>query len=295
MKSIFRLLLAISLTLTLFSCSKEEAKKYLDNLFQTNLTDEEVANGLKAALKVGTDTASTQLSVQDGYYKDLAVKILLPQEINTAINSFKSKEITIYSNPIQDIKVTGADLYDGYSLDIINFSTPGLKDKEDELILGINRAAESAANDAAPVFIDAITSMTIVDAKNILFTDDTTAATTYLISKTSQSLFDNYEPKIDAALNSVKIKNTSVVQVYEDYINQYNSLLNTSLGTTTIGAQMNLKPIAASDLSAYSTQKGLDGIYLKVSEEEGAIRRDPLARVTDILEKVFSELDNRSE
>lgn len=286
-----RLLFALTVALLFSSCSKEEAKKYLDTLFQTDLTDSEVAEGLKAALKVGTDTASGQLSIQDGYYKDLAVKILLPNEINSAITNFKSKEITISS--ALGIKVTGADLYNGYSG--FGIEIPSLKSKEDDLILGINRAAEAAANEAAPIFIDAITGMTILDAKNILFTEDTTAATTYLIGKTSQNLFDNYEPKIDAALNSVKINNTSVVEVYENYINQYNSVLNTSLGTTTVGAQMNLNPIAASDLSAYSTQKGLDGIYLKVSEEEGAIRRDPLARVTDILEKVFSELDNRAE
>lgn len=291
MKIIYRVLTVFLIAILLTSCSKEEAKKYLDSIFQTDLTDSEVAEGLKAALKVGTDTASGQLSVQDGYYKDLAVKILLPEEINSAINSFKSKEITLVS--ALNIKVTGEQLYNGYSNYGINIT--GLKSKEDDLILGINRAAEAAAKEAAPVFIDAITDMTILDAKNILFTEDTTAATTYLIGKTSQKLFDNYEPKIDAALNSVKINNTSVVNVYEDYINQYNSILNTSIGTTTIGAQMNLNPIAASDLSAYSTQKGLDGIYLKVSEEEGAIRRDPLARVTDVLEKVFSELDNRTE
>ncbi len=290
MNLIKRVLFALTIALLFTSCSKEEAKKYLDGLFQTDLSDSEVAEGLKVALKVGTDTASGQLSIQDGYYKDLAVKIFLPDDINTVINTFKSKAVTKYG-----ITVTGADLYNGYSNSLLNINIPSLKSKEDDLILGINRAAEAAANEAAPVFIDAITGMTIFDAKNILFTEDTTAATTYLIGKTSQSLFENYEPKIDAALNSVKINNTSVVKVYEDYINQYNTILSTSIGTTTIGQEMNLSVIAASDLSAYSTQKGLDGIYLKVSEEEGAIRRDPLARVTEILEKVFSELDNRTK
>ena len=121
---------------------------------------------------------------------------------------------------------------------------------------------------------------------------DNTAATTYLEGRTSSKLFNQYEPMIDASLKSVKIGSTSVVDSYEDFVGSYNDILNTSVGLFgTIGSLMNIQTISVTDLSAYSTQKGLDGLFLKIGEEEKDIREDPLARVNAILTKVFGQLD----
>ncbi len=252
-------------------------------------SDDSIAEGLKEALKVGTDTAVSKLAITDGYFKDILVKILLPDEMENAISTFKSKQIDILG-----VSVTGEDIYTaGYPALGIN----ALQSKEDDLIEGINRAAEAAANDVKPIFVDAITSMSIADARDILFGEDD-AATEYLKATTGSALFDEYEPKIDAALNSVMIGDQAVATLYEDFVAEYNSILSTKVDPTglispdaTIGSLASVNTVAATDLSEHATNKGLDGLYLKVSEEEKNIREDPLARVKDILVEIFSLLD----
>lgn len=278
-KTVFPFLLLLAFTFT--SCDEDGNLK-----LNSDLTEEEIAEGLKEALKIGTDTASAQLSAQDGYYRDLAVKILLPAEVQTSITDFQAKSFTVLG-----VTVTGQNLYDGYSNSLLGINIPGLKSKEDDLVQGINRAAEQAATTAAPIFVDAIVDITIADANDILFGGNNHAATEYLEGKTSGKLYNEYEPKIDAALTSVKVGNTSVVDSYENFVADYNAVLNTSVGVGTIGSLMGVQSIATTDLSAHATQKGLDGLFLKVSEEEEDIRKDPLARVNAILTRVFGALD----
>ncbi|WP_417591237.1 DUF4197 domain-containing protein [Owenweeksia hongkongensis] len=278
-----RLAAIAAISFSFASCETADAVK---DILDTSLTDEEIVDGLKSALAVGTDTSTAQLGTEDGYYADLAVKLLLPTEVQTSIETFKSKSINLGL-----VTITGEDLYDGYTNSTLGINIPGLKSKEDELIKGINRAAESAASTAGPIFIDAITDITIEDGYDILFGGDSTAATTYLQGRTQVTLFNNFEPKIDAALQAVKVGNSSVVDEYEDFITQYNAVLNTSVGIGTIGSLMGINAIATTDLSAYSTEKGLDGLFLKISEEEADIRSNPLARVNAILQKVFGQLD----
>lgn len=290
-------LLIFSLILSgLFITSCEE----IENLLGENgseivegLSDEDIIDGLKEALKVGTDTATSILSVTDGYFKDQAVKLLLPEEVSNKITAFKNASINIYGLG----EVTGADIYNnGLSIPLTGIDIASLASKEDDLILGINRAAEAAAKTAGPIFWDAITGMTIEDGNNILFGGVDTAATEYLSNKTRTNLFTRFEPKIDSALGAVKIGNVSVVESFEEYITDYNDILNISVPTgllsnETLGSLMGLNTMAETDLSEYSTNKGLDGLFLKVKDEEKKIRENPLHRVTDILEKVFGELD----
>lgn len=275
------IVLFIPFTLSLTSCDE----------VGSGLSEAEIIEGLKEALKVGTDTATGRLSASDGYFKDQAVKLLLPDEVNNSLNTFKSKSINIFGLG----NITGEDIYTtGIPLVGIN----ALSSKEDELILGINRAAESAAKDAGPIFWKAITDMTIADGSEILFSGNDTAATGYLNKNTRTDLFSKFEPKIDDALNLVKVGDKSVVTTYEDYVAEYNSILNTKVpttllgGTETIASLMNMNSVGATDLSEYSTNKGLTGLFKKVGSEEKKIRFDPLHRVTEILEKVFGELDD---
>ena len=278
MKYLKTLMLLVGVALFMSSCDKVD-----DVLSTVGLSDSEIIEGLKEALKVGTDTATSKLAVTDGYLKDAAVKLLLPPEINKSLIAFKAQKISI---PFLG-EFTGEQIY--------TTGIPGLVEPmasvEGDLVLGINRAAEAAAKDAGLIFLDAIVSITINDGNNILFGGIDTAATAYLDRKTRDRLFDEYEPKIDAALNSVQISGTSVVGVYEDYVAKYNGVLNTSLGLTTIGAAMGINSIVADDLSAYSTDKGLTGLFKKVADEERLIRDNPLNRVTDILTSVFGQLD----
>lgn len=253
-----------------------------------NTQNIDIAEGLKEALRVGTDTATSKLAVVDGYLKDQAVKILLPDELEQQIQEFKSFQINIFGFG----SVSGEQIYNtGFPA----FGINSLASKEDELITGINRAAEEAAKEAGPIFFDAIRGITITDAENILYGSDS-AATTFLIDRTYSSLFDTFEPKVDVAVNSVQINGQSIEALYAGYVADYNEILNVSVPTgltnfSSIGELAGLNTISQPDISAFATEKGLDGLFLKVQEEEKNIREDPFARVTQILEEVFSLLD----
>ncbi len=253
---------------------------------QDNTID--IAEGLKEALRVGTDTATSKLAVVDGYLKDEAVKILLPDELEAQIASLKAVEINVFGLGT----ITGDQIYNqGVPFLGIN----SLADREEELIMGINRAAEEAAKEAGPIFFDAIRGITINDAENILYGSDT-AATAYLVDNTYQSLYNTFEPKVNNAVNSVTIGDRTVEEIYANFVSEYNNILNTSipisfLETQTLGSVAGINTINEADISAFATTRGLDGLFLKVQEEEGNIRNNVNARVNSILQEVFGLLD----
>lgn len=177
--------LGLSLILGISLASCEELGLFADSV---GVTDEDVINGLRQALEVGTDTAVSHLNVQDGYFKDELVKILLPAE----------------AQPVYDI---------------LNLLPSGIVD---ETILSINRAAEDAATEATPIFLGAIHELTIEDGWGILRGDDT-AATTYLRGKTYQKLFDAFQPKIETSLSKDLVLGISAQDLYSKLINLYNT------------------------------------------------------------------------
>lgn len=285
----------MALSLGFFSSCDE----VVDELTQTN-DSSSIAQGLKEALKVGTDSAVSRLNVQDGYFRDAAVKILLPEQVNNALNAFREKSISLANPlstqffPLPDIELTGADIYtQGFSNQLLGIDIKPLNSKEDELILGINRAAEAAAAEAKPIFVDAITGISIADANDILFGGVDDAATMYLNSNTRMGLVSSFDPKIENALNTVTLSpgGPSVASKYESFVNDYNGILNTSVAGVTLGSLMNINPIGVTDLSEHATDKALDGLFLKVADQEKQIRENPLARVTDILKDIFGKLD----
>lgn len=145
----------------------------------------------------------------------------------------------------------------------------GLGSMVDKAILSMNRAAEEASKSAAPIFVDAIKQMSFQDALGILKGTDT-AATSYLKGKTTSSLTTTFKPIIDEAL-----KKTDATKYWKDVFDTYNKLPTTFKKINT-------------DLSAYVTERALSGLFFQVAEEEKKIRKDPAARVTDVLKKVFA-------
>lgn len=246
----------------------------------------DIAGGLKEALRVGTEVASNGLAGVDGYLGDAAVKILLPDDIQTKINNFKSSNFNLLIGSF-----TGEEIF-STGIPVLGISSLG--DIENELITGINRAAESAANEAAPIFFDAITGITIQDANNILFGGVNNAATTYLKDNTFNALFETYEPKMNDAISTVTVGDQTVEDLYANFVTSYNNILSTSVNPLTgqtLAQVAELTTLENVDLSEFATGKGLDGLFLKVEGEEEKIRLDPLARINDILKDVFGLLD----
>lgn len=216
------------------------------------LTEGEVANGLKEALKVGANNSVDILSVENGFLGDELLKIVLP------------KEVSIITDNISMI--------------------PGGDKLVDDVILRLNRAAEDAVTEAAPIFVGAITSMTITDAFNILRGEDN-AATSYLKAKTYSELKGLFQPKVTNSLDKKLIGNISTNESWSLLTNKYNGV-----ASSLIGSVAGLESIDVS-LDEYVTLKSLDGLFLKLEDEEKEIRKDPLKRVTPLLKKVFAELD----
>ena len=137
----------------------------------------------------------------------------------------------------------------------------------------LNRAAEEATKKALPIFIDAIKNMSVSDGFSILKGGDG-AATKFLKSQTSNQLVLAFAPVVKEATTKVQL-----TAYWNPIITRYNSAMTLSGG-------QKLDP----DLDAYITQKAIDGLFYLVETEENKIRKDPLARVSDILVKVFGSL-----
>ena len=200
----------------------------------TKLTNQEIIYGLKEALNVGSNNATASASQLDGYYKNEIIKIPFPQEMKDV----ESKVRAI-----------------------------GFNKQVDEFVMAMNRAAETAAKEAAPIFLDAVKSMTINDGMNILKGEDD-AATQYLKANTNEELYAKFKPIVAIAMQKV-----DVAKYWTPIASGYNKIPFTK----------EVNP----DLEDYITLKALDGLFYLVAQEELKIRKDPAARVTDVLKKVF--------
>ncbi|MBX3238942.1 MAG: DUF4197 domain-containing protein [Chitinophagaceae bacterium] len=146
--------------------------------------------------------------------------------------------------------------------------TVGMGKQVDDAILSMNRAAEDAAKSATPIFVNAIKQMSIQDAAGILSGGDF-AATDYLKSKTTAQLTEAFRPVIEKALEKA------------DATKHWNTVF-------TAYNKFTIKKINP-DLTAYVTERALSGIFYQVAQEEQKIRKDPLARTTDLLKSVFGK------
>jgi len=245
------------LLILLLSCLLLGGCAELNSLIQsvpTNapLTEAEVIDGLKEALITGSNNASSILSAVDGYYRDELVKILLPEEASVIIDNLS--------------KIPGGDKL------------------VEDVILSINRAAEDAAKEVAPIFINSIKQMSISDAFGILRGADN-AATQYLISTTRTDLYNLYKPKIRQSTEKDILGSVSAKDSWDALTGKWNLFANSVAGRVA-----GLSPVNT-DLDDYLTNKALDGMFLKVELEEKNIREKVSARITPLLQRVFGSLD----
>ena len=203
-------------------------------------TREEVAKGLKEALTIGAGKGASQASQTDGYFRNPQIKIPFPQDVQRV--ETKLRQI-------------------------------GMGAQVDKFILSLNRAAEEAAKSAKPIFVNAITGMTIQDAWSIL-KGENTAATQYLQRTTSNPLYNSFKPTVKQALDK-----TMATKYYTDLANTYNKLPGV----------VKVNP----ELDDYATKKAMEGLFKLVANEEKNIRENPQARITDLLKKVFDEKNRK--
>jgi hypothetical protein len=148
----------------------------------------------------------------------------------------------------------------------------------DEFVTTMNRAAEQAVPEAAAVLGDSVKQMSIADAKSIL-TGTNNAATQYFRRTSETNLHTRFLPIVKAATEK-----TGVTSAYKRMTDKAGSGLG-GLGGGLLGKQ-------APDLDDYVTRKTLDGLFLKIAEQEKLIRENPVARTTDLLQKVFGAVGN---
>jgi hypothetical protein len=151
----------------------------------------------------------------------------------------------------------------------------GLDGQVEKFETTLNRAAEEATKEALPIFKDAILGMSISDGFTILNGGDG-AATKFLKDNTTAQLVEAFSPKVEAAIAKVKL-----TEYWEPIATKYNAFANLPL--------TNAEPVNT-NLNEYVTERAIAGLFHMVEKEENKIRKDPLARVTDILQKVFGSL-----
>ncbi|MEX0996512.1 MAG: DUF4197 domain-containing protein [Flavobacteriaceae bacterium] len=177
--------LLLFISVSLFSCA--ELQQVVNSLPQGGgeLTNADIASGLRQALDKGIDKQVSKLTQTDGFFKNELVKVLLPQEL-------------------QKVDKTLRDI--------------GLGNLADEGLKVLNRAAEDAVKEATPIFVNAVQEITFDDAKNILLGSDN-AATQYLSNKTTNQLYGKFSPVISNSLDKV-----GATQVWSNIITQYNAI-----------------------------------------------------------------------
>ena len=251
------------------------------------LSTDDIIEGLKTALEIGTDSSTAVLSAINGYYLDELVKIPLPDEaikVQNDINAVLSLAPSLSS--------------------YLNLDT-----QFENVVKSINRAAENAAKEAAPIFGDAIRSMTISQGWDILngivpsdsatksADFDSTAATEFFKIKTYGALTDLYAPKIDSVLDKDLGLGFSANQAWTTLRTTYNSAVNTITGNIITNSVLNLTgysldPLETESIGVFATEKALDGLFFKVGEEEKKIRKDPFQWAVDIIQKVFGYIQD---
>jgi hypothetical protein len=152
----------------------------------------------------------------------------------------------------------------------------GLQGQVEKFELTMNRAAEEATKEALPIFVDAIKNMSVSDGFAILNGGDG-AATKFLKDQTTAKLVAAFSPKVEAAIAKVKL-----TEYWNPIITKYNNAM-----TVTGGEKLN------PDLNKYITERAISGLFMMVAKEENKIRKDPMARVTDLLQKVFGSITGK--
>ena len=228
-------------TVKVVNSSTESKTISAESLTKLNgLSNATVASGLKEALSLGLTTDGIKsLGQKNGFYNNSVAKILMPEELQNVEKTLRSL---------------------------------GMGSLADKGIKLLNSAAEDAVSEAAPIFVNAVTSMTITDAKDILVGGNN-SATNYLKLKTTSDLTKAFQPKVEASLGKV-----GADKVWNNLITKYNTLTGNQIDP---------------NLNAYVTQQTINGVFNMVAEKEEGIRGNKALRTTSLLQQVFGAQDSK--
>jgi len=202
-----------------------------------DLSNQDASSGLKAALDKGSAAAVSKLGVDGGFLNNDKVKIQLPSILEKA-------------RPILQMTGKGQQL--------------------DELVVSMNRAAEAAVPMAKPLLVNAVKSMSLTDAKNIL-TGGETSVTDFFKQKTATPLSAKFLPMVKGVTDKAGLSA------------KYNGIMGQAQKFGAVSQQ-------EATVEGYVTQKAMDALFLMIAEEEKAIRQDPLGAGSKAISKVFSLL-----
>ncbi len=202
-----------------------------------DLTNQEAYRGIKDMLRDGATSAVSKLGVPGGFLNNPKVKIPLPPALN--------------------------DLAKGLRM-------MGRGKEADELVAKMNQAAEQAVPEAKPLLVNAVKTMSVEDAKNVL-TGGNDSVTQFFRAKTAAHLAAKFLPIVKQAIERV-----GLAQKYNQFAGQ--------------GAKLGLIHGDTASIEQYVTDKALDGLYLMIGEQESAIRQNPAAAGSAIVAKVFGTL-----
>ncbi len=223
-----------------------------------------ILDEIKKVIPINLPTSSSSLGTTD-----------IAGGLKEALNKGIEKQVT---------KLTATDGF--YKNDLVKILLPdelqkvdkalrkiGLSSLADKGILMMNRAAEDAVKESTPIFVDAVKNMSFTDAKNILMGNES-AATSYLQTTTTTPLYTKFNPVIKSSFTKV-----GADVVWTDIIKQYNK----------IPLVKKVNP----DLTDYTTNKALEGVFKMIAVEEKNIRTDLNSRTSDLLKKVFAMQDKK--
>ena len=202
-----------------------------------DLSNAEAGSGLRAALEKGAESAVGKLGVDNGFLANDKVKIHLPAALGRAESL---------------LRMTGQG------------------PKMDELVVSMNHAAEKAVPLAKPLLMNAIRSMSVTDAKNILTGGDT-SVTDFFRQKTAAQLAQQFKPEVKAVTDKAGLS--------EKY--------NTVMGPA---AKYGVVPPEQADVESYVTARAVDALFLMIAEEEKSIRQNPIGTGSKVIEQVFGLL-----
>lgn len=244
MKKRAAILLLITGLLSAWACAQsplDDLRKRAEEALgkKSGPTDDRIAAGLKEALTVSTRKAVASTGRVDGFLKNAAIKILLPEKLRSV-----GKTMRMF----------------------------GMGQQVDSLEIGMNRAAEQAAPAARQIFIDAVSKMTIADARQILSGGDT-AATDYFKTTSTDQLTAAFSPIVHKAMENVGV------------VKQYNQLMQNPIAARVAESQ-------DFNIDKYVVGKTMDGLFYVMGQEERKIRQDPAAQTTALLREIFGKKQN---